>query len=286
MSISSHASRESAIGELFFLRDERADSRVEVAPGRGALVTSFQVQGRELFYLDEATLMDPSKNVRGGNPVLFPAPGKLEEGGYARGGQVFPMRQHGFARNLPWSAAPQEDGSLLLTLCSNEQTRAEYPYEFVFELRLTLRGACLTLDLHIHNRGQETFPFAVGFHPYFAVRDKGAVDVATDATRVFDNVARSVVPFHGFDFTRAELDYHLLDHGASESSLSLGDGARVQVRASPEFTHWVVWSVAGKDYVCLEPWSAPGNALNSGERLLELSPDAHYHGFVSYELVG
>jgi galactose mutarotase-like enzyme len=30
--------------------------------------------------------------------------------------------------------------------------------------------------------------------------------------------------------------------------------------------------LAGKDFVCLEPWTAPGNALNTGERLFTLRP--------------
>jgi galactose mutarotase-like enzyme len=48
-----------------------------IAPHRGAIVTSLRIAGRELLYLDRATFDDPSKNVRGGIPVLFPTPGKL-----------------------------------------------------------------------------------------------------------------------------------------------------------------------------------------------------------------
>ena len=32
------------------------------------------------------------------------------------------------------------------------------------------------------------------------------------------------------------------------------------------------FTLAGKDYVCLEPWTAPGNALNTGEDLIVLAP--------------
>ena len=49
-------------------------------------------------------------------------------------------------------------------------------------------------------------------------------------------------------------------------------GGAVSVRASRELSHWVVWTVAGKDYVCLEPWTSPANALNTGDGLLELAP--------------
>jgi galactose mutarotase-like enzyme len=34
----------------------------------------------------------------------------------------------------------------------------------------------------------------------------------------------------------------------------------------------VVWTLAGKDFVCLEPWTAGADALNTGEKLLTLAP--------------
>jgi galactose mutarotase-like enzyme len=52
----------------------------------------------------------------------------------------------------------------------------------------------------------------------------------------------------------------------------LADGTRLDVHGSPEFQRFIVWTVAGKDYICLEPWTALGNALNTGEDLIELEP--------------
>jgi galactose mutarotase-like enzyme len=60
---------------------------------------------------------------------------------------------------------------------------------------------------------------------------------------------------------------HLHDHGSSTASLSWA-GRTITLACSPEFSHWVVWTLAGKDFVCVEPWTCPGNALNSGDRLL------------------
>jgi galactose mutarotase-like enzyme len=34
----------------------------------------------------------------------------------------------------------------------------------------------------------------------------------------------------------------------------------------------VFWTIKGKEYVCLEPWSAPRNALNTQEALSYLEP--------------
>jgi galactose mutarotase-like enzyme len=63
----------------------------------------------------------------------------------------------------------------------------------------------------------------------------------------------------------------LLGHGSSASELA-APGGTVRVRGSSEYTHWVVWTLATRDFVCLEPWTCPGNALNTGDRLLVLAP--------------
>ena len=72
-------------------RDAASGSHVVVAPERGALARSFVVGGQELLYLDEATIADPERNVRGDIPVLFPSLGKLHEDRWQRDGRSVVM---------------------------------------------------------------------------------------------------------------------------------------------------------------------------------------------------
>ena len=58
------------------------------------------------------------------------------------------------------------------------------------------------------------------------------------------------------------------------------------LRASSDLGLWVVWTLAGKDFVCVEPWSSPGNALNSGDRLLWLEPTRSHESWVELEFTG
>jgi galactose mutarotase-like enzyme len=283
-------SGQAAVGELVTLNDERSGARVVIAPARGALVTSFSVSGKELLYLDRATLNDAGKNVRGGIPILFPSPGKLEGDAWRALGQAGEMKQHGFARNLAWSVQGGtrrgESGSgepssgesspdaAAVTLCleASPVTLAQYPWAFHAELAFTLQGFRLGLVARVRNDSALEMPFALGYHPYFLAADKRRVRIDTHATRAFDNVTKRTALFGGFDLELPEVDLHLLDHGSSASALHFADGSQIALTGSPEFTHWVVWTLAGKDFVCLEPWTAPGNALNTGERLLELRP--------------
>ena len=269
------------------LRDSDSKSFAALAPSRGGMVTRLALNGRHAFFLDEATLRDPSKSVRGGNPVLFPSPGKLVGDTFEREGKRGAMKQHGFARNLPWEVVSTgTDGAARATLriASNDATRSEYPWDFVAEITYAVAGGLLRTDLRVTNTGAEPMPFGAGFHPYFHIKqsEKKDVNVETAATRAFDNVAKKEIALTRIDLTRPEVDVHLLDHGGSSSALAWPNG-RVAMRASSEFSHWVVWTLAGKDFVCLEPWTAPGNALNTGAGILVVAPGETRALWVEYE---
>jgi galactose mutarotase-like enzyme len=255
------------------LTDPQTGASATIEPARGAIVTRFDIADRRVLFMDTATLRDPTKNVRGGVPVLFPSPGKLVDDAWSYAGHRGSMKQHGFARNLAWHVAQSTASAATLTLVANDDTRAQFPWDFSVEQTFTVRGTSLRLDQRVTNRSGSAMPFGFGFHPYFFVPDaaKRATTIATRATKAFDNVTKHTIALPAIDLTQQEVDLHLLDHGSTASEL-VSPAGTIQLRGSPEYTHWVVWTLAGRDFVCLEPWTCPGNALNTSERLLVLAP--------------
>jgi galactose mutarotase-like enzyme len=153
-------------------------------------------------------------------------------------------------------------------------------------MRHVLSGARLRIEQRIENTSDVRMPFAFGFHPYFAVRDadKAKTRIPTTAKRAFDNVTKAEVDVTGpIDLAQKEVDLHLFDHGKNEASLDLADGSRVIVRASPEYHRWVIWTLAGKDFVCLEPWTAAADALNREHQVLVVAPGETKELFVEIE---
>jgi len=165
-------------------------------------------------------------------------------------------------------------------------TRAQFPWDFMLRYRHVLEGPRLLIEQHVHNTGNDAMPFAAGFHPYFFVRDadKAKTHIPTNATRAFDNVTKKEIDVKGpIDLTQKEVDLHLVDHGANEAALELADGKRVIVRASPEYHRWVIWTLAGKDFVCLEPWTAGADALNRQGEVLVVAPGESRRLFMEIE---
>lgn len=234
--------------EKWRLRD--GDALCEVVPGRGALVSRFCVGGDEVLFLDEATLRDESKNVRGGVPVLFPFAGKPPPGSS--------LPQHGFARRSRWDARG-EAGEVVCVLRDDDTTRSAFPFAFEVRQRVALDGRALRLTWEFENRGAEPMPLHFGIHPYFRVSAaaKAKVRVAGARGEAFDNKAGVMRVVDAVDFSQGEVDLHFAARGGG-TVLERGDGSRVSLEWSEAFDTLVVWTLPGADFVCVEPWTARG----------------------------
>ena len=254
------------------ISDAASATRAKIAPNRGGMVTSFEVRGRPIFFLDRASFLDETKNVRGGNPVLFPTPGKLVGDRWERAGESGVLPQHGFARNRAWEVVRSVTDSVTLRLESDPSTRAVYPWDFRVDLSYRVGEGTLHTGVEIENRSKRAMPFGFGFHPYFAIRDKTTFALESTATRAFDNVTKREVSFdaRSLDVASVEVDLHVLDHGARTMSFAFDGTSKITLELQTEQPHWVLWSLPGKDFVCVEPWTCPGNAMNTGERLTVL----------------
>ncbi|WP_229263572.1 aldose epimerase family protein [Cohnella cholangitidis] len=260
---------------LYELKEESTNSTVVICPQRGGIVTSCRLQGIELLYLDRDTFLNPDANIRGGIPVLFPIAGQLVKGQYEWKGRTYAMKNHGVARILPWEVVATEtegSASITLVLNGNAETLAAYP--FAFELRFTyrLKNGALSIEQQYTNRSGEEMPMVAGFHPYFATEGKN-LTYDTDATRILDYNDKQEKPFDGTLFLEGMVESAaLLDAGKPEIGFPLAQGRSVRLTYSEQFRYVVLWSVAGKPFVCVEPWTALNEALNDKKELLMVAP--------------
>jgi len=149
-----------------------ADGARAVISPFGAHVLSWQpAGGGEQLFLSRSAVLDGSKPIRGGVPVIFPQ--------FAAEG---PLPKHGFARTSYWQFLREEaadNGSAIahFGLRDNAATRALWPHPFAAELAVTVGGAALNVELGIHNTGSEAFAFTAALHTYLAVADSAAVEI-------------------------------------------------------------------------------------------------------------
>ncbi|NMF83686.1 aldose epimerase [Nodosilinea sp. P-1105] len=261
----------------YVLSDTDTASRLEIVPDRGGLVTRWQVEEQDIFYFDSDRFANPELSVRGGIPILFPICGNLPENQYQFKGQTYTLKQHGFARDLPWQPTGQDvtdAASLTLELGSNDQTKALYPFDFRLAFSFRLRGHVLELRQRFTNLSDQPMPFSTGLHPYFLVQDKTQLTFDIPSTEYRDQLTGITEAFNGtFDFSQDEIDIAFQNLTASVATVTDHHlKRRLTLSWSDAYNFLVFWTVQGKDYYCLEPWTAPRNALNTGESLLMAEP--------------
>jgi galactose mutarotase-like enzyme len=149
----------------------------------GATVTSWKLSnGSEKIFLSESAILDGSKPIRGGIPLVFPVFGPPPKEGHA----TSKLPQHGFARNNYWEflgssrsenmAGKRGAGSsvkLDFGLGSgslSEETKSKWPYEFGLVYSVELGSGTLETSMHVTNTGKESFDFQCLFHTYFRIK--------------------------------------------------------------------------------------------------------------------
>lgn len=269
-----------ALNKVQIAGDEVA---AELVPERGGIVSRLTIGGDEVFYLDPATLDTPK--VRGGNPILFPNPGPLAGGAFQHAsGKEYKLGQHGFARELPWQLVATDGKSAEIRLASDNFTRERFPYDFDVRIIYRCSGSTFTVEQHWNNLSSEPMPLHFGFHPYFTVADadKAGVTVSTDATQAWDNVTKKEGPWSGpLDLTVQEVDLHFVNHTPKETIMTRPGHKTLRISWDDPYKWLVVWTLKGKDFVCVEPWTARANALNSKEGLVHIGPRERRKSFVA-----
>ena len=102
-------------------------------------------------------------------PILFPHAGKVVDGKIEAKGRVYESGQHGFARLMEHDFVEQTADTIVLELCSSEETLSRFPYEFRLVSTFTLENDTLHHTLTVENLDEEKLPFGIGYHPAFTV---------------------------------------------------------------------------------------------------------------------
>ncbi|WP_125705843.1 aldose 1-epimerase family protein [Lacticaseibacillus daqingensis] len=211
-------------------------------------------------------------------PILFPSIGRSNSDEYVLDGQTYPMRQHGFARDFTFDTiTPNAADSVNLTLHATPETKQLFPFDFALTITYTLTATGLQVEATVTNRNAvpaRKMPFALGFHPGFALTqplDHYTVTL-NGATTPVEAFGIGPVPFRDETLaplaaaagTTIPLSYALLDDGlvildartATSATLATADGSHTVTIDLADFPYLTLWSPEHKQapFICVEPF--------------------------------
>ncbi|MCD8023417.1 MAG: aldose 1-epimerase family protein, partial [Lachnospiraceae bacterium] len=248
-----------------YLTVTASDAGAELQSIKSADGTEYLWQADPAFWRDKA-------------PNIFPYVARLTNGTFIYDGNSYNMKIHGLTKYLTLEAEILTQDSMAFRLTSSDQTKAQYPFDFVYQITYTLKGSCLVITTSVENTGNERMYFAIGGHPGFNVPLEEGLSFE-DYYLEFDRPSH---PYQvGFSDTcfltgedhlypleddrRIPLRHDLFDndaivlkHAPKTVRIASDKGHRSVTVHYPDFMYIGFWHAVKKDapYVCVEPWSA------------------------------
>ena len=245
------------------------ETRAVILPEKGGTVVSLTRNGVEFLYRDQENLDSPERP-RCGIPFLFPIFGRLKDGVYQWNGETYAMEIHGFGHTSPWNVVSRKEEELVLELTDTPEIRKQYPFAFRTQLCCRVSDGTLSIRQRFENRGTESMPYSFGFHPYFLTELLEALSVETTAAQHFDFVKGAPSPF-GHGSVGVSLPEGAPETGSAffgvtgPTSLHLPmEGRKITMETHGHYPALVLWTQAGKRFLCVEPINGTANGFNTG----------------------
>jgi aldose 1-epimerase len=280
-------------------------------PGQGMLGASLSHKGVEMLRRVEDLEAAAARGSSAGIPLLYPWANRLAEPRYRALGQevvldrsspLLHFDEHGLPMHgVPWPllswvvTEARQDFIAARLEWSISHLLAVFPFRHRIELAATLDPEGLTLETTLVANSEGPVPVSFGFHPYFGFPEllRAKWHVELPAMRKFVLDERGIPtgdeePFAGF---KAELGENSFDDGFAlmeeQTTFSVaGAACKVNVELLAGYRYAQVFAPKDKDFIALEPMTAPTNALTSGRELRLVPPGERFRAVFRIRIDG
>ena len=270
-------------------------------PGHGMLGASLRHRGVEILRRVEDLDAAAASGSTAGIPLLHPWANRLTGYRYRAAGRevnldpsspLLHLDPHGLPMHgVPWSLLAWDpiDARQDFLAARLEWTRSDllrvFPFRHRLEMAATLCSDGLTIETTLVAGPDGPVPVSFGFHPYFGLADfpRAQWRLELPAMRRLVVDPRGIPtgdeePFDGLDAQLGELAF---DDGfalmAEQALFSVaGAGLRISLEFLAGYPYAQVYAPKDKDYIALEPMTAPTSALTSARGLRLVKPGEQF----------
>jgi galactose mutarotase-like enzyme len=216
-------------------------------------------------------------------PNLFPIVGRLKNDQFRYNGEIYSMNQHGFARNRTFELIEKSDFKVVFRLKSDEISKKEYPFDFIFDVEYQLIESILLVKYSVKNRGEVVLPYSVGGHPGFAIEGNLSDYFLNFGQSFSANQWLFEGPYYSGETryltveNKLDLDYSLVEKDAivfkkppfNRVILGHKDRGGLVAVSFEQLDAIGFWSKKDAPFFCIEPWWGWADRIDSTGILLE-----------------
>lgn len=225
--------------------------------------------------------------------ILFPFANRIKDGSYKFEGDTYQFdinekglnnALHGLVYNKTFEVLNKEttETSASISLVYHEKSKCKgFPYTYSFYLEYVLTETTLDLKVEVKNTDSKTFPFTLGWHPYFLSSDLYKSSLIFDSKRKLKldnrNITESIISNKQFGTFKVK-DQFLDDCFILDSGEVLFNTPKyiITLKSSEENAFLQLYTPPHKNTMAIEPTTGVSDSFNNGIGLKTLRPDETY----------
>lgn len=236
--------------------------------------------------------------------ILFPFANRIKNGQYFYNNEVYQLdcnetarghAMHGLVYTQPFQLKESTSNTDTAKIVFQYEYKGDaigFPFPFKITLTYLLKNSGLQLSVHTQNTGNKTFPFSLGWHPYFwsSDLDKSEVHlhseerIITDEkmipTRKDNHVFPNPLLLANQNFDDAfVLRNNVIAYKTPDYHIHL----QTTPSESPQYVQ--LYTPSHRQSIAIEPMTAAADCFNNKMGLQELKPSASYSTEWQLEMV-
>jgi len=270
-------------------------------PARGMLGASLRYNAVEILGRVEDLGGAAAKGSSVGIPLLYPWANRLAEPRYSVEGRdvtldvsspLLHLDEHGLPMHgvpwsmLSWALTDARPDSVTARLAwTTDELLAIFPFRHHLEMTASIDSDGLTIETTLIASFEGPVPVSFGFHPYVRPaeisREKWRLQLPAMRKLVLDGrgiPTGAEETFGGFDGLLGEISFDdgfvLIEEPAS-FSITAGT-RRISLELLEGYPYTQVFAPKDKEYIAIEPMTAPTSALTSGRGLRLVGPGERF----------
>ncbi len=268
-----------------------------IYPNLGASLQKVIINGIEL--IDGITPNEIGLNTyknKYNSAVLFPFPNRIENGTYKFENNTYQLdinetalnnslHGHVFDKSFTIKEKSTSENNAKVTLSyTNTKTAKGFPFIYTFDITYTFTNNKISLDFDVKNIGTNPFPFGIGWHPYFKVKNLSESVLDFEAEKQY-LVNKNMIPTEETSLifkTPLKINDTFLDDcfitKNSQSYFKTSD-YKINIEFSSESPNSFlqVYTPDTRDCIAIEPMTCAPNSFNNKKGLLTLNAGEKYN---------
>lgn len=268
----------------------------KIYPNLGASIQELTWNGIEIIKgIEHSEKGLEAYHIQYSSSPLFPFPGRIENGSYSFQGETYTLEQNEINSNnaihglvafeaFELSSISETKNSVALEfLLSKKKAATGFPFDFDLTIHYHFSSASFSISFEVLNTGTRSFPFGLGWHPYFKSSDLSGSSLSFDASHK-TICSSNMIPIEAEVLktpTSFVIDSLELDTCYTLSTPQLRFTTRdyqltMDLKKNTEKNYIQIYTPAMRDCIAIEPMTCIPNAFNRPNEAFALLPGARH----------